>query len=225
LLARALLKLGDKEAAAGEFAETRRLLSYYTEGSEALKRCGRLLSTGTDEEAWKTCGPLMQTDDVDKLASLGMLFGRYGQFEQARTVWQRAASLDPESPEIRYDLALTCFHLNDSECARDNAKAAIQGRPDFPEANVLYSSVLYKLGADDEALPALRRAHKLNPADASIRELLGNELILWAEQYARTGKSGEARSLATELDSLQPLQQDQQQRKQALRRLLAEKSK
>jgi predicted Zn-dependent protease len=222
LLARAFLKMGRKEAAAAEFAETRRLLGYYTEGSEALKRCGQLLSNNTDKEAWKTCGPQMKTDDVDKLASLGMLFGRYGRFEQARAVWQRAASLDPESPEIRYDLALTCFHLKDSRCARDNAKAAIQARPDFPEANVLYASVLYQLGADDEALPALRRAHMLNPADASIRELLGNELMLWAEQYAKTGKSGEARVLVTELDALQPLQQEQQRRQQVLRRILAE---
>jgi predicted Zn-dependent protease len=225
LLARAFLKLGRKEAAAGEFAETRRLLGYYTDGSEALKRCGQLLSNNADEEAGQTCGSQMESDDVDKLAYLGMLFGRYGRYEQARTVWQRAASLDPESPEIRYDLALTCFHLKDSECARDNAKAAIQARPDFPEANVLYASILYKLGADDEALPALRRAHMLTPADASIRELLGNELILWAEQYVKTGNSGEARVLAAELDGLQPLQKDQEQHKQALLRLLTEKSK
>jgi tetratricopeptide (TPR) repeat protein len=225
LLGRAFLKLGRKGAAAGEFAETRRLLGYYTEGSEVLQRCGQLLLNNSDEEAWKNCGPQMETDDVDKLASLGMLFGKYGRFEHARAAWERAASLDPESPEIRYDLALTCFHLKDSECARNNAKAAIQARPDFPEANVLYASVLYKLGVDDEALPALRRAHLLNPADASIRELLGNELMLWAEQYAKTGRSAEARVLVTELDGLQPLQRDQEQRKQALRRLLDDGSR
>lgn len=221
LLARALLKLGRKKAAAGQFAETRRLLNYYTEGSQALKRCGQLLSNSAGEEAWKVCGPQMQTDDVDKLAALGMVFGKYGLYEKARGVWKRAAFLDPDSAEIRYDLALTCFHLKDIPCARANAKAAIESRTDFPEANVLYASILYMMGEDEQALPALRKAHMLNPDDGSVRELLGNELMLWAEHYAKRGNSGEARALSAELDGLQPLQQEQERRRQALRRLLA----
>lgn len=222
LLARALLKLKKNEAATREFAETRRLLNYYTEGSQALKRCAQLLSTGSGADADKVCGPQVETDDVDKLAAVGMVFGKYGQYKKARKVWVRAASLDPDSAEIRYDLALTCFHLKETQCAYENAKAAIQRRADFPEANVLYASILYMKGADEEALPALRKAHLLNPNDASIRELLGNELMLWAEHYAKTGKPGEARALGAELDGLQPLPHDQEARREALRRLLAE---
>jgi len=222
LLARALVKLGRNGAAAREFAETRRLLNYYTEGSQALKRCAQLLSTGSGADAEKVCGPQLETDDVDKLASVGMVFGKYGQYEKAREVWLRAASLDPDSAEIRYNLALTCFHLKNTQCAYENAKAAMQRRAEFPEANVLYASILYMKGADEEALPALRKAHLLNPNDGSIRQLLGNELMLWAEHYAKTGKLGEARALGAELDGLRPLQHDQEARREALRRLLAE---
>jgi len=221
LLARALQKLGKTQAAAAQFQETRRLLGYYTEGSQALKRCGQSLSAATGQEISNLCGPLLETDDVDKLAALGVLLGKAQHFEQARSAWARAASLDPESAEIRYDLALTCFHLKDLGCARENAAAAIQGREDFPEANVLYGSVLYMMGADEEALPALRRAHSLSPTDTGITELLSNELLLWAEQYAKTGGGANARELITELDRLQPLGREQQQRRLALVQSLA----
>jgi tetratricopeptide (TPR) repeat protein len=220
LLARALQTLGRRQAATHEFAETRTLLGYYTEGSQAIKRCGETLSRKNGEETAKVCGPLLTTDDVDKLAALGMLLGNNEFFEAAKTAWTRAASLDPESSEIRYDLALTCFHLKDKACARDNAKAAIDARADFPEANVLYASVLYTMGADAEALPALRRAHALSPNDNSVRAMLGNELILWAEQYAHTGKLDDARRLLSELDSLRPLGAEQERRLLELQQLL-----
>jgi tetratricopeptide (TPR) repeat protein len=220
LLARALHKLGRESPAEAEFSETRKLLAYYTEGSQALKRCGQTLSGKNTDEIARICGPLLETDDVDKLAALGTLLGKAGFYVQAEAAWKRAALLDPESPEIRYDLAITCFHLEDRGCARDNAKAALQTRADFPEANILYGSVLYTMGADTEALPALRKAHALSPRDNLVRELLSNEIVLWAEQYVQTGKTSNARLLLSELNSLQPLPPAQQQRLVKLQRLL-----
>lgn len=220
LLARALQKLGREHAAADEFAETHRLLTYYAEGSQALKRCGRILPNGNPDEFAKVCEPLFATYDVDQLSALGMLLGEASLFEQAEIAWKRAAFLDPDSAEIRYDLALTCFHRKDHVCARDNAAAALRTRADFPEANVLYASVLYMMGVDIDALPALRKAHNLIPQDASIRQLLSNELILWAEQNAHTGNVANARSLLSELDQLRPLTTEQEQRSLDVRKLL-----
>ena len=209
LLARTLQKLGREDPAAREFSQTRELLSYYAEGSQALKQCSQLLSNDASDEIDRACGTLLETDDVDKLAAVGMMFGKAGFFDRAEEAWRRAAVLDPESPEIRYDLALTCFHLKHFACARENANAAIKARSDFPEANVLYASVLYKLGADEEALPALRRAYALSPRDAAIHEMLANELMLWADHYAKTKQFGEAGKLRVELDALQPVHSEQ----------------
>ncbi|MDQ2950025.1 MAG: hypothetical protein M3Y27_29495, partial [Acidobacteriota bacterium] len=78
----------------------------------------------------------------------------------------------------------------------------------------------YMMGADADALPALRRAHALQPRDGSVRELLSRELVLWAEQFAKTGKPGDARALLLELDGLQPLRAEQAQRLPEVWRLL-----
>src|SRR5438552_511025 len=71
--------------------------------------------------AWAMCRPLAETDDVGKIAAIGMLFGEAKQYRPALEAWQKAAALDPDSSEIQYNFALTCFHLKDMLRAREHA--------------------------------------------------------------------------------------------------------
>ena len=114
LLARTYQKLGQNAVAESEFTETRRLHDYYLEGSVAIGRCRALLSHGQAEAAWEQCRPLTETDDVDQIVAIGMLFGEAEKYSQALTAWEKAVPLDPDSSEIQYNLALTCFHLKDA---------------------------------------------------------------------------------------------------------------
>lgn len=201
LLARVLRKLGQDEAAEREFNETRRLSAYYLEGSAAFKRCRSALS----EESARIsdeCRPLLDSDDVDKLSAVGVVFGEAQRYAEARDALAKAAQLDPDSPEVRYDLALTCFHLRQFEEAKSNAAAALRIRPEFPEANILYGTLLYMAGSDREAIPVLRRAHRLRPQDESVRKLLAQELLKEASRAITDGRMGEARS---RLEEARPL--------------------
>jgi hypothetical protein len=45
--------------------------------------------------------------------------------------------------------------------------------PDFPEANVLYGTILYMLAEDDLAKQLLSHAQELRPDDEMVRRLLG----------------------------------------------------
>lgn len=180
LLARAYQKLGRGKEAEKEFAETRRLHDYYLEGSAAIGRCRAWLVQQKIEEAWNLCRALADTDDVDKIVAIGMLFGQAEQFRQAIQVWEKAAELDPDSSEIQYNLALTCFHLKDARQARDHAAAAVRLRPDFVEANILYGTILYMGGEDREALAVLTHAHELKPEDGTVDRLLAEELAIAA---------------------------------------------
>ncbi len=171
-LARCLRKLGREQEAAQEFARTSDLHDYYTEGSVALRSCEHLITTGDGNEAWAQCSRLADTDDVDKLVALGMTLGRHGDAAHARVVWQRALALDPESPEINYNLGLSCFQLRDMSCGRAHAGKAVSLWPDFPEANVLYGTILYMLADDTGAQRVLRHAQELRPDDAMVQRLL-----------------------------------------------------
>jgi tetratricopeptide (TPR) repeat protein len=180
LVARAYQKLGQGKEAETEFAEARRLHDYYLEGSAAIGRCRALLVQQKPAEAWNLCRPLTDTDDVDKIVAIGMLFGQAEQYRPAIELWEKAAELDPDSSEIQYNLALTCFHLKDVRRARDHAAAAVRQRPSFVEASILYGTILYMGGEDREALAVLTHAHELKPDDRAVDRLLAEELSIAA---------------------------------------------
>ncbi len=171
-LARALSRLDQKEPADKEFAEARRLHQYYSEGTVEIGGLKALLNAGDRDGAWKKCRGLLETDDVDKVVALGMLFGQAGDAAHAAEVWERAAKLDPESPEIQYNYAFATFQLRDMARSREHAALAVELWPDFPEANVLYGTILYMLADDARAKTVLTRAHALLPEDATVNRLL-----------------------------------------------------
>jgi tetratricopeptide (TPR) repeat protein len=204
LLARAYQKLGKSDMAEKEFTQTRRLHDYYLEGSVAIGRCRASLSQGQTDRAWELCGPLTDTDDVDKIVTIGMLFGEAEEYSQARTAWEKAVALDPDSSEIQYNFALTCFHLKDMLRAREHAAEAVRQRPDFVEANILYGTILYMGAEDREAMAVLTHAHELKPDDAAVRRLLAEELSISAEHHARNEEWRQAAGLLERAAALQP---------------------
>jgi tetratricopeptide (TPR) repeat protein len=171
-LARVLLKLGRRQGAEQEFQRTKELQAYYMKGSKTLRACQALLASGPSDHAWQQCGSLAETDDVDKLAALGIAFGDKGDAKHAQTIWEKAVHLDPDSPEINYNLGLAYFHLRDIRQARAYASNAVRLWPDFPEANVLYGTVLYMLADDGLAKRVLGHAQELRPKDEMVRRLL-----------------------------------------------------
>jgi len=204
LLGRAYQKLGQNDQAEKEFTQTKRLLDYYLEGSIAISRCRAALSEGQSDQAWKLCGPLTDTDDVDKIVAIGMLFGEAKKYPQARGAWEKAIALDPDSSEIQYNLALTCFHLKELPRAREYAAQAVRQRPDFVEANILYGTVLYMGAEDREAMVVLTHAHELKPDDAAVQRLLAEELSISAEDHARNQEWPQAAALLEKAAALQP---------------------
>ena len=118
------------------------------------------------------CQEMRNADDPDKASAIGMLFGEAGDNLHARAAWDKAVALDPESPEVNYNLALACFHVRDIARAKRYAQTALALWPDFPEANVLYGTILYMLADDAEAIRVLTHAQELRPDDAAVRQLL-----------------------------------------------------
>jgi Flp pilus assembly protein TadD len=171
-LARALMKAGHPTQASQEFARARELHEYYTQGSVAIASCRSLLTAGKKDEAWAACQPMLETDDVDKVAAIGMLFGEMGDQGHSFAAWQKAVALDPDSPELNYNLALASFQLRDMARAKRHAQLACDLWPQFPEANVLYGTILYMLADDKEAVRVLKRAEALRPEDLNVRRLL-----------------------------------------------------
>ena len=90
-------------------------------------------------------------------------------FESARALLARAFALAPEDTEIRFRYAQCCY-----ECLRpDEALAALAGWEKFGAPNQTVAAdighLLMKLGATDQAEPAVRKAAAEAGADAQAR--------------------------------------------------------
>ena len=167
--------------------------------SEALLKteCGKKLDQGPRDEARSFCQQLYAHDDAAKLTALGTIYGQHGDLEEALKPFRRAAELEPRSPQMQYNLALTYYQLNQFEEARPPLAKAIERWPDLFQLNALYGAVLLKLGEDVGAYQALHHAQQLNPED------LGTTDMLYKITLALAQKSRSERHYATSLHYLE----------------------
>jgi tetratricopeptide (TPR) repeat protein len=152
--------------------------------NETLQRaeCGKKLDQGPREEARQFCEQLYAADDPEELTALGTIYGQHGDLEAALKPFLRAAELEPQSPQMQYNLALVYYQLRQFEQARAALAKAVEGWPDLFQLNALYGAVLLKLG---EALPAYRALHhaqQLNPEDSGISDSLYKLTIVLAQK-------------------------------------------
>ncbi len=192
-LARAYQKAGNRQEAEKEYAHSAELRQRFNEASRVAVACSQELETRTLDEARATCRQLFDSNDPDKLTTLGMLYGQHSRYEDALEPLERAARLDPDSSEIQHNLGLTYFRLRRYAEARALLQKAVELRPDFFGSNALLGATLYALKSDEPAYRILDHAHQLNPQDADTAGLLFKLATLLAE--ARCAKKEYAECL------------------------------
>ncbi|MGA7928990.1 MAG: tetratricopeptide repeat protein [Candidatus Sulfotelmatobacter sp.] len=167
--------------------------------SEPLLRteCGKKLDQVSREEARSFCEQLYAPDDAEELTALGTIYAQHRDLEAALRPFLRAAELEPQSPQMQYNLALAYFQLNQFEQARASLAKVIEQWPDLFQLNALYGAVLAKLGEDDAAYKALNHAEHLNPQDPGMTDLLYKITLTLAR------KSQNARQFANSLHYLE----------------------
>jgi tetratricopeptide (TPR) repeat protein len=166
--------------------------------------CGQKLDQGPREEARKTCEQLYNPDNAEKLMTLGTIYAQHGDLEDALKPLQRAAELQPQSPQMQYNLALAYFQLKRFEDARTPLAGALKRWPDLFQLNALYGAVLFKLGENSEAYRALQHSHQLNPEDALTRDMLYDTTMRLAESDKQAKRYSEALRYLAEASKLRP---------------------
>jgi tetratricopeptide (TPR) repeat protein len=136
----------------------------------ALKRCATLLDQGRQTEAWNLCGN--DTDDVDKISAVAMLFSRAGDDRHALLGWKRAVALDPESPENNYNLGILAMREGRMQEAERELRAAAGADPGSAQPHAALGSLYSEQGDLDRARGEFRQAVAIDPHDAASREAL-----------------------------------------------------
>ena len=144
--------------------------------------CGQKLDQGPRDAAHAFCDQLYDDSNAEKLMTLGTIYAQHGDLEAALKPLSRAADLQPQSPQMQYNLALAYYQLNRFEDARVPMVDAVKRWPDLFQLNALYGAVLFKLNDNEAAYPVLRHAHQLNPDDAGTTDMLYTTGLRLAEK-------------------------------------------
>jgi Flp pilus assembly protein TadD len=185
-------KQGRPEEARKALTRSKELRDTEDSRSKLSTECAQKLEQGSLEAARSVCDQLYDPDDSKKLTVLGTIYGQHGHLEEALKPLRRAAELEPQSPQMQYNLAYTYYQLNQLESARAPLAKALQRWPDLFQLNSLYGAVLLRLGEDAEGYRALSHAHDLNPQDAPTSDFLYRAALELAKKTSRLRKYDEA---------------------------------
>lgn len=184
--------------------------------SQLKYECGQSLQHDPIEKASTICDQLYDPNDVDKLTSLGVLYGQHGYLQQALKPLQRAAELAPQSPQMQYNLAFTYFQMKRYADARAPLEGAVQHWPDLFPLNALYGTVLWDLGEVLPAYQSLHHAHELNAQDANTTALLYQAALELANRSEAKDAHTQALRYLQEAASLAPQSPEPHQRMAAI---------
>lgn len=187
-------------------------------------QCTQDLEHGPQDEAHAVCEKLFDPDNAEKLTSLGTIYGQHGDLQSALQCFQRAAELEPQSPQMQYNLALTYFQMNQLEKARIPLQTSLKRWPDLFQLNALYGAVLEKLGEDTVAYQALRRAHELDPQDAGTLNLLYSVTLRLATKTRQARDYSQSLRYLQEAAKARPQQAEPHQRMAEIYSLTAQET-
>ncbi|MBS1804200.1 MAG: tetratricopeptide repeat protein [Acidobacteria bacterium] len=134
-------------------------------------------------DALRTAGDLSERnkENVQVQFSLGVLMASEHQYQMAQGVLDRAAGLQPDSPEILYNYAQVLLHTGENAKAELILSRATKLQPENADALYLLAQSYSGQSRPLDALDALVRAHKIAPDNVDIISLMAQ--ITMSQNY------------------------------------------
>jgi tetratricopeptide (TPR) repeat protein len=139
------------------------------------------------------------------LQNLGNAYRQKKDWENARTVLERAVTLHPEDPEVNYGLGMVYAQRNDTQRAYEYLQRALAARPAFPEALNNLGILYLRTGRPEDAKKSFAESMRVAPDYAQA-------YLNLSRVYAMEGNKVKARAPLEELLKIHP--DDAQARKE-----------
>jgi tetratricopeptide (TPR) repeat protein/MFS family permease len=97
---------------------------------------------------------------------------KHGLMEDAARYLQRALEVDPDDLEIKNNLGILLAQRGDLASAANVFAEIVAEDPEYFAARKSLAAALYQLGRVEEAVQHLEEAERIEPGEASVRELL-----------------------------------------------------
>lgn len=115
-------------------------------------------------------------EDIATFNKLGLLLRRAGKWREAAAEYQKAISVAPNDDILHYNLAMAYLEGKDNESARASVLKALGLNPALPQKSSRIASnmatVFMQTNDKMHALPLLRVALELDPANAEARDMV-----------------------------------------------------
>jgi tetratricopeptide (TPR) repeat protein/peroxiredoxin len=134
----------------------------------------------------------LNPDHLVALDNLGNAYRQQKQWNEARSVLERAVKVGAQDPEVNYSLGMVFAQLDDTERAFEYLRRALTFRPAYPEALNNLGVLYLRTQRRDEAVASFEKCIRVAPAfDQAYMNL--------ARVYAVEGVPDKARAVLLEL--------------------------
>jgi tetratricopeptide (TPR) repeat protein len=131
------------------------------------------------------------TAEAVKLANAGAKAIEERRFADALASFTAAAKLAPRSADIAYGVGLSAYLLGQNAEAERQLQRTLQLDPSFKDASVLLGELQYRSGRIPEAVATYEAALKLAPADARLKQKVGE----WSAEARTESRFAETRGV------------------------------
>ncbi len=115
---------------------------------------------------------ILDENNIEALRREGYLYLEDREFEEAKKVYDKILSLDPDDDIAHDSLANTLHKLGEDEAAMQHHQKAIELDPEYAPHYFNYANTLYDLGRHDEALKQYQKAYKLDSEIEEAKEMI-----------------------------------------------------
>jgi len=115
---------------------------------------------------------IIDPDNIEALRREGYLYLEDEAYEEAKKVYEKILSLDPEDDIAQDALANTLHKLGRNEEAIMHHKQAIDLDPEYAPHFFNYANTLYDLGRNAEALVQYQKAYELDPSLEETKKMI-----------------------------------------------------
>jgi tetratricopeptide (TPR) repeat protein len=139
----------------------------------------RLLAVGNEAGAIELFDLALELnpEEINVLNSLGVLWGRRGEFEKARSFFEKAAAAGPDDFMAAYNLGSVNLALGEREGALDSFLNAARIDPGRGEPLLMAGRLLVEDGRHDEGKGLLKRAWDTGLREHVLDRFLGEALV------------------------------------------------
>jgi len=115
---------------------------------------------------------ILDENNIEALRREGYLYLEDKAYEEAKKVYEKILSLDPDDDIAHDSLANTLHKLGEDEAAIAHHQKAIALDLEYAPHYFNYANTLYDLGHYDEALKQYQKAYELDPEIEEAKEMI-----------------------------------------------------